>query len=81
MSQEKIHDLLNYIFLGAGTTTAGVALNFQIADEIMSLVVKGISVLSFLVFLLINQDKIEEGWKKLITRLYNNLPYIFKKKK
>lgn len=81
MSQEKLHDALNYILLGSGTTTAGVALNFQIADDIMSLVVKGISVLSFLVFLLINQDKISEGWKKLITRLYNNLPYIFKKKK
>ena len=73
MSQEKLHEILNYFLLSSGTTTAGVALNFQIADDIMSLVVKGISVLSFLVFLLINQDKIQTNWRKLIIKLYNKL--------
>lgn len=68
MSQEKLHEIYNYLFLGTGTTTAGLALNLQIADAWLSLLVKGISVASFICFLLINQEKIQSGWVKFKNR-------------
>lgn len=73
MSQEKLHELYNYLFLGTGTASAGVALNLDLANNWGALIVKGISVASFLCFLLINQDKISQGWTKFKNR--------FKKKK
>ena len=73
MSQEKLHEIYNYILLSTGTTSAGIALNLDLANNWGALVVKGISMLSFLCFLLINQDKIEEGWIRFKGR--------FKKKK
>ncbi len=81
MSQDKIHEIFSNILVAMGTTGAGVSLNLQSLDLRLSLVVKGISILSFLIYLLINQDKIKTGWNKLITRLYNNLPAVLKKKK
>lgn len=68
MSQEKLHQTFNYLFLGTGTTTAGIALNLQTANDIVGLIVKGISILSFLCYLLINQGDIEKGWYKFINR-------------
>lgn len=68
MSQDKLHEWLNYVLISNGAATAGVALNLQDVNEWGALLVKGISVASFLCFLLINQDKISEGWKKFKGR-------------
>jgi len=68
MSQEKLHDLLNYILVSAGTAGTATVTFWQNLDLGMSLFLKLISLASFVCFLLINQDKIQSGWIKFKGR-------------
>lgn len=65
---EKIQDILNYILFTTGTATAAIGLNLSNIDLWMSLFLKFISLVSFICFLLINQDLIHIGWVKFKSR-------------
>jgi len=68
MSQEKLHELFNYILVSAGTVGTATVTLWQNIDLGMSLFLKLISLASFICFLLINQDKIQSGWIKFKSR-------------
>lgn len=68
MSQTKLQELYNYLLVGTGTATAGISLNMQLLDWWLALGIKLVSIASFICFLLINQDKIQQGWIKFKNR-------------
>lgn len=70
MNQEKLHDILSYILVSTGVAGATTMDLWQHIDLILAIIVKCISALSFGCFILINQDKIKEGWRKMIEKFY-----------
>lgn len=72
MSQEKLSELLNYILLGATTSGAGAVTFIQNLTGIGAIIVQCISIITFICFFLINQDKIEMGWRKFKNRFKRN---------
>lgn len=67
MSQEKLHTLLSNFLVGTGTTSAGVAF-WSNLDLTLSLLLKFVSLATFVIYVLINQDNIEHNWTKLRKR-------------
>jgi hypothetical protein len=71
---EKLQDLTSYFLVTTGTTTAAITLsNWTNLDLAMSLILKFVSLASFICFILINQDNIATGYRKAINKLYNKL--------
>lgn len=58
--------LTNYTLLVLGSITGLMGL--QQFDLIMAIFLKFISLISFVCFILINKDKIKEGWKSLFKK-------------
>lgn len=58
--------LINYTLLIIGSITGLMGL--QQFDLIMAVFLKFISLISFVCFILINKDKIKEGWKSLFKK-------------
>lgn len=58
--------LINYTLLIIGSITGLMGL--QQFDLIMAIFLKFISLISFVCFILINKDKIKEGWKSLFKK-------------
>jgi len=65
---ERIHEYISYILITTGATTGTIGLNFANIDLGMSILLKLISLASFVCFLLINQDLIHLGWVKFCSR-------------
>jgi hypothetical protein len=70
---DKIQEATSYFLITTGLTTATLGINLTALDLGMSLLLKFVSLASFICFLLINQDKISEGYKKVINNLYKKL--------
>lgn len=67
MIMEKVSQIcLGY---GTGVFTAG---SLAEADLKLSIVLRITGIISFGIYILINLDKIEENWKKLINRFKRN---------
>jgi uncharacterized membrane protein YuzA (DUF378 family) len=58
--------LTNYTLLVLGSITGLMGL--QQFDLIMAIFLKFVSLASFICFILINKDKIKEGWKSLFKK-------------
>ena len=70
---EKLEDLTSYFLVTTGTTTAAIGMNWSNLDLGMSILLKFVSLASFICFLLINQDNIATGYRKAINKLYTRL--------
>lgn len=66
MFDDLTHTLTTYTLLILGGVTGLMGL--QEFDLIMAIILKFISLASFGCFLLINKDKIKEGWKSLFKK-------------
>lgn len=71
MSENKIEKLLSYVSVSTGTTGVATIQFWQNVDLGLGILVKIITVASFSCFLLINQDRIKEGWRKVI-KIFNS---------
>lgn len=70
---EKLQEAVSYLLFITGSTTAAVGLNLSAIDLGMSLLLKFVSLASFICYILINQDNISVGYKKAINKLYDKL--------
>ena len=70
---EKLQDATSYFLVTTGATTAAVGMNWSNLDLGMSILLKFVSLASFICFLLINQDNIATGYRKAINKLYDKL--------
>jgi hypothetical protein len=57
------------VLLTIGTISGGTGLSLASFDLYLALLLKITSLITFLLFIVINQDKIEDGIKKLIRRI------------
>ena len=73
MSQEKLNEIFNYILVSTGTFGTATVTFWQNIDLGMSLFLKLISLVSFICFLLINQDKISDCYS------YFQFNFLFRK--
>lgn len=64
MSHEKIEHLINFIFLSTGTVGVATLTFWQDIDLAMSIFLKCTSLITFICYLLINQDAIHKGFIK-----------------
>lgn len=66
MFDDLTHTLTTYTLLILGGITGLMGL--QQFDLIMAIILKFISLASFICFLLINKDKIKEGWQSFFKK-------------